>query len=247
MLGRRLAASALVAAVSTMVLASACSGSGSATQTAPSETRPTQTTSTAASPADGSSAGTPDTTTANTSASTAVQATRDVVPVELGEVWGLIDVTGAWVAEPQFASFPFFSEGLAAVQAVAYGQPGAWGFIDRTGAWVVEPQFANARSFTGGVAPVAVRTKDNRMFWGFIDKKGAWVIEPRFRDAWPFSEGLASAQQHPEKRGATSTASSTRPELGRSSHAGQPPTPSRTAPRRYRQGTPSASSIGRVR
>lgn len=46
-----------------------------------------------------------------------------VVPVEVGESRGLVDVTESWVSRPQFANAPSFSEGLATVHAGVPGRP----------------------------------------------------------------------------------------------------------------------------
>ena len=144
----------------------------------------------------------PDTTastTASDTTETPVSAgDRGVFPVQVGDLWGLIDRSGAWIVQPQFEYGPHFVDGLAVARVVGPDGNAKAGYIDKTGAWVIEPKFEQAREFSESLAPAAVRTADNRVFWGYIDKAGAWVIQPRFADAWPFSYGLAAVQAHPE-------------------------------------------------
>lgn len=87
----------------------------------------------------------------------------------------MIDATGAWVVQPQFANALFFSEGLAAVQSQPYGTPGEWGFIDKSGSWVIPPRYLRAEPFSHGLAHVYLDGAQ-----GYVNKTGKLV----FSEPW---------------------------------------------------------------
>ena len=80
--------------------------------------------------------------------------------------WGIIDLTGSFIVEPQFEGLLTFSEGLAA--AKVGGENGKWGYIDTSGKFQINPIFIEASPFLNGSA--GVRTDMNNFF--YIDKYG---------------------------------------------------------------------------
>ena len=109
---------------------------------------------------------------------------NEVIVYSTGGTFGLIDMTGTLIVEPQFDGLDSFSEGLACVEI-----DGKYGFIDKTGKIVVEPQFDWVGEFSDGLARVELDGK-----CGFIDKTGKMVIELQFDDADSFSDGLARVE-----------------------------------------------------
>ncbi|MCB0190342.1 MAG: WG repeat-containing protein [Anaerolineae bacterium] len=107
-----------------------------------------------------------------------------------GEQYGYVDLSGAFVIEPQFEQADDFSEGLAAVQV-----DDLMGYIDSSGATVIEPQFELAGPFREGLALIAVIGGDDQLSFGYVDTTGQLAIEPQFSLAGDFSEGLAAASR----------------------------------------------------
>lgn len=105
-----------------------------------------------------------------------------------GDVYGYIDTTGTWVAEPLFEEAGPLSEGRACVAI-----DGRYGYADDSGALVIEPRFDEAGPFSYGRALVEVEER-----FGYIDRTGALVIEPRFGFATTFCEGLAAVAVYGE-------------------------------------------------
>jgi hypothetical protein len=92
-----------------------------------------------------------------------------MAPVDnLESKYGLADIHGTWVIQPQFPVAPCFSESLAWVEI-----EDKWGVIDTAGQFVVTPQFKYATPFTEGVAVVDVGPKE-----GIIRKDGSWLLLP---------------------------------------------------------------------
>lgn len=104
--------------------------------------------------------------------------------VQVGDKWGYIDHTGAWVVQPRYDGAGFFTDGLAGVQT-----GGVWGFIDRTGRVAIEPAFEDVGFFSEGLVFAVLDGKT-----GWIDKTGAWVIPPQFEKGYFFRCGLAATQ-----------------------------------------------------
>jgi len=87
------------------------------------------------------------------------------------KLYGMINVTGDVVVDPQYEYLDLFSdEGLA-----RFEDHGLWGFVDETGAEIIEPQYTEALSFSDGLAAVLVGG-----LYGFIDTTGEMVIEPQY-------------------------------------------------------------------
>ena len=96
--------------------------------------------------------------------------------------WGVIDVTGKVLAQPQYDEGQYPQEGFAAV-----AKSGKWGFVDKAGRVVAPLQYDEAGNFFEGMAGVKLNGK-----WGFIDKTGRMVIPAVYDDATAFSEGLVA-------------------------------------------------------
>lgn len=124
------------------------------------------------------------------------QSGRMVIPPQFS---GEGNVSGQWIAKPQYESAGEFSEGLAPVLMNR-----KVGFIDLRGEMAIKPQFdpdgtggcvlngrVGASRFSEGLAAVQLRREVWGKEWGFIDPHGNWVIQPEFACAAPFSEGLA--------------------------------------------------------
>jgi hypothetical protein len=104
-----------------------------------------------------------------------------------GITYGLIDKTGAWVAQPTYARIGNVSDAMARVQIINTDGSISGGFIDTTGKLVLSStKWMPAGDFSEGLAVVAVGKK-----YGFIDKTGAYVLQPIYDLAEPFKGGLA--------------------------------------------------------
>ena len=107
----------------------------------------------------------------------------------VGERWGFIDRSGAWVIPPQFGEVRFFKEGLAATRI-----DDQWGFVNPQGAWAIAPQFdyplVGNIDFDHGFA--TVRKGDQT--W-LINQAGAAVLTD-FAGIAAFKEGRARFQRH---------------------------------------------------
>lgn len=92
-----------------------------------------------------------------------------------------------WVIEPAYgeASWPVFSEGLAAV-----GNKKGKGFIDREGTVVIPFQYRGAGDFHEGLAAVKQGRK-----WGYIDRNGNVAIPFQYETALEFDDGLAPVEK----------------------------------------------------
>lgn len=103
------------------------------------------------------------------------------------ELWGYIDITGAWVVEPKYADKPWaFVDGYARVQDP---ETELWGFIQADGSWVMEPKYKYLNDFSEGLANAQDAETEK---WGYIDQSGNWAIAPKYQRASAFREGLAA-------------------------------------------------------
>lgn len=103
------------------------------------------------------------------------------------ELWGYIDITGAWVVEPVFTDKPQrFVNGYARVQDP---ETELWGFIQADGSWVAESKYKELNDFSEGLANAQDAETEK---WGYIDTSGNWVIAPKYQRASAFHEGLAA-------------------------------------------------------
>jgi hypothetical protein len=100
--------------------------------------------------------------------------------------FGYIDLSGAIVIEPRFASASvYFSEGLSSVKekeggpgyskglaSVKFDQMALRGFIDLDGKMVIEPKFFSTQSFQAGLCLI-----ETEKTIGYINRKGEYVWE----------------------------------------------------------------------
>ncbi len=94
-------------------------------------------------------------------------------------LFGIIDKTGKYVINPQFASINGADSRYYLVQLERNGD---YGYCDRKGKLVINPQFKEAFPFYD--ADLASALLGNQ--FGYIDRKGKWVIQPQFDGAAPF-------------------------------------------------------------
>ena len=114
----------------------------------------------------------------------AVDDSKTLDRVRIGDKWGFADSTGKMVIDPIFDLTWGFSEGPEGLAAVLIDSK--WGYINPVGEVVIKPQFDTISDFLNGLATVKIGDKK-----GYINKAGEIVIEPQFDEAWSFSEGLA--------------------------------------------------------
>jgi len=89
--------------------------------------------------------------------------------------YGLIDVNGKYLVEPNFLSLGTFSEGLAAAEDSDETGIDRCGFIDRSGKLVITVKYPSMFGpFYEGYS--AITTHKNSL--GYIDKQGNWLWEP---------------------------------------------------------------------
>ncbi len=100
--------------------------------------------------------------------------------------WGLMNVHGVVLIEPQWDDQRDFSEGLAAVKL-----DDKWGYINTSGQFAIKPQFRGAKDFYNGLGAVA-RDQD----WVYIDISGRIAIENSFQAVEPFFSKYASAKKN---------------------------------------------------
>lgn|GEM_PF-4542904 len=106
---------------------------------------------------------------------------ENVARVKMGEKWGIIDINGNFLVEPQYDTIDDFYDGLAEVE-----RNGKFGFIDTTGKEVIPAQFDSVGPFSEGLAQVEVNGEV-----GFINKSGKFVISLQYDDAYRFRGGFA--------------------------------------------------------
>ena len=135
--------------------------------------------------------------------------------VNLDAEYGILDISGNIVSEPQWEKISFDDNGFVYVTknekqgvldagGITVIEPqwdyiggfheglssvitdGKWGYVDTNGTVVIEPQWDSANSFSEGLALVKKDTQ-----YGFVDTNGTVVIEPQWDVANSFSEGLA--------------------------------------------------------
>ncbi len=107
-----------------------------------------------------------------------------LIPIQVNDLYGYIDMTGTMVIPPQFTSAFSFKEGLARVRLPGGNKEG---FADKTGTMIIPPQFVHAENFHEGLAAVMFDLGNHSTF---IDRTGK-VVAPYFGETWDFSEGFA--------------------------------------------------------
>lgn len=109
----------------------------------------------------------------------------ELLPFQLGEMWGYRRANGIVVIAPQFhVANAFTPEGTASVAS-----DDGWTIIDRSGNVLLQPLTVDnwPDEFSDGVARFV---EDGKI--GFFDRAGRKVIAATFDAAHPFSEGLAA-------------------------------------------------------
>ena len=104
-----------------------------------------------------------------------------ILCVEYNDLYGFVDTSGTWIAEPQFDFTNGFQDnGLAEVK-----KDGLWGLINLKGEYVFEPQFESYfywdQYFIHFFNHVA-RVKKGGLF-GYIRDDGTFLFEPQFEQA----------------------------------------------------------------
>ena len=117
----------------------------------------------------------------------AVDDSKTLDRVRIGDKWGFADSTGKMVIDPIFDLTWGFSEGSEGLAAVKVRDK--WGYINPESEIVINLQFDYAWSFSEGLAAVKIEDK-----YGYIDKSGKMVIKPQFDLAGFFCEGLATVE-----------------------------------------------------
>src|SRR5690606_27941920 len=93
-------------------------------------------------------------------------------PVERGDRWGYMDVTGRLVVQPAYRSARAYANGFAV--ATQWEDGGSYAYYLRAdGSTALKTRADEAHPFFDGRARVRA---DGR--WGFIDSTGAFVINP---------------------------------------------------------------------
>jgi hypothetical protein len=98
-----------------------------------------------------------------------------------GDKTGLIDETGKYQINPQFAGM-LDDRGKYLIE-----QDGKLGWCDKGGKIIINPQFARAFPFMGNDLS-AVQLGES---WGYIDVKGKIVVNPQFDFALPYNGEIA--------------------------------------------------------
>jgi len=114
-------------------------------------------------------------------------------PLRPNGKWGLIDISGNWIREPEFrdiAAFDPENENLMWAQAAT-----GWGLIRPDGTWAAEPTFESKREFSDDRAAVRRGGKV-----GSIDRTGQIVIPLKFDEVATF-EKFESGMPAPAKLG----------------------------------------------
>lgn len=115
--------------------------------------------------------------------------------------YGLVDIHGQKLFEPQFDKIGRYGSGLAPVligskqiEFLAYPEQiepikfegGKWAFVNREGRIVFNPVYEAAKGYSQGLAAIRVHNR-----WGFIDTNRNWVVEPSFRWVGYFKDDMA--------------------------------------------------------
>ena len=110
-----------------------------------------------------------------------------MAPVQSGQKWGFINLSGYLVIPAVYDGVKRFSEGFAACQVT-----GRWHYRDKDSQQPFDRSFFRARNFSEGLAAV----KDYaRSSWGYINKEGKTVIPAQFKSALRFRNGLAPVEK----------------------------------------------------
>lgn len=102
--------------------------------------------------------------------------------VKLDDQYGIINIEGNFIVEPQWDEISSLSEGFYAVK-----KDSLWGFINKKGAIVINPQYMEVGFFSEGVVEAANFNGE----YGFIDQNGDTLIPFIYNDSFNgFENGL---------------------------------------------------------
>lgn len=105
--------------------------------------------------------------------------------VQMGNLWGFIDLNGEMTIPCQYDEVKNFSEELAAVK-----KNDKWGFIDKTGELFIDNGFDEVRNFQEGFSAVKIGEK-----WGFVDGEGRVIVECIYDEVKDFQEDHAAVMK----------------------------------------------------
>lgn len=98
------------------------------------------------------------------------------------DIYSLVDMAGASIADARYEQINRSSQGLAAVRL-----NGKWNYVDTKGRLLMKEWVdATVYGFSSGRAPVL-----KNGLWGYIDTDGSLSISPRFSSITPFENGAA--------------------------------------------------------
>lgn len=121
----------------------------------------------------------------------------NILCVEYNGLYGFVDTSGMWIAEPQFDFTNGFQDnGLAEVK-----KDGLWGLIDLKGEYVFEPQFESYFYWDQYFIHFfnhAARVKKGGLF-GYIRDDGTFLFEPQFEQAGFFEDSYAVIGENGKK------------------------------------------------
>lgn len=112
-------------------------------------------------------------------------------PININNVWGLMNQDGHIIAFPQFEWTDYGYDGLA--RAVIDGRTG---FIAGDGDWVIQPMYDYADRFVAdqnGRNRLAVVAIDDR--WGMIDLRNELIIPLEYDGVLRFQDGMAGIEK----------------------------------------------------
>lgn len=114
------------------------------------------------------------------------------IPVAKGERWGIINLKGNYIINPQFDYIRLDGDNYL------FRKDDKYGWCDKDGKYIINPQYDIAYPFDGGnLASFYIYDRENRYDekFGYINKKGETVIPAQFDEiASPFwNNGLAIA------------------------------------------------------
>ncbi len=113
------------------------------------------------------------------------------------DLWGLMNVWGQTILDPQFDAVEYFEQARSVVNkggevdldgSVAGGK---WGVVSTNGAILVAPRYDDLLSYVDGRARFR-----NQGSWGFLDLTGNAIIPASFQETRDFSQGLAAVKKN---------------------------------------------------
>lgn len=111
-----------------------------------------------------------------------------------GNIFGLVDASGAYIALPTYKHISPFSKGMAKYVLNDSDGYREVGFLNPKGERVIDKKIYSARQpISEGLIAVVVKDHYGTRC-GFLNMENDWVIHPEFEDVLFFSEGLAAVK-----------------------------------------------------